>query len=867
MHDFISIKGARENNLKNISLDIPKNKLVVLTGLSGSGKSTLAFDTLQKECQRQYMESMGMTTDFISKPKVDSIIGLSPSISIDQHLTNRNPRSTVGTVTDIYSFIRLLFAKLGKRQCPKCSKTIEPEFIQGDSGEMDTWDGDLESSGFTIEDGEGKDSDKKVDYSVTVTCPHCGEKVSELTPASFSFNKPEGACPSCSGLGVVNSANISMLINEDLSIADNAVLGWDIHYIKMYTTTIEAAGAHYGFTFDTKIPVKELGQIQRDFLLYGVLSPQFVRHFPHIQPPSTVGKGKFEGVVTNILRRYAERANDTNSREKMEKLLIQQICPSCKGERLKEESRKVIVNDKSITEVNSMSLNELYEWIKTLSKNTVEEGLKIVKPIVDDITIRLKRLIDVGVGYLTMERSAPTLSAGEAQRLRLAMLLGSGLTGVLYVLDEPTTGLHARDTGRLVNVMRQLRDMGNTVLVIEHDVDMMKAADYVIDIGPEAGKNGGRVMAAGTPFEVAQCEESITGLYLAGKKRVSVPKLRKKGNGKYISIKGARCHNLKNINTNIPLGMLVALTGVSGSGKSSLLLDILDPAVRKYLGKGNEIPGEHDSIEGLDNIDDVITIDQSPIGRTARSNAATYTDAFTPIRNVFAALQGAKNKKLQAKHFSFNVPGGRCERCQGAGVLTVSMQFLSDVQVRCPVCHGKRFRREVLDVKYKGYDINDILNMTIAEAIPLFKDVDAVYEKLTLMGDVGLGYLQLGQPANTLSGGEAQRIKLAKELGKRGKGHTLYLLDEPTTGLHPHDVLKLITLLQRLVDAGNTVVVIEHNVDVIATASWIIDFGPEGGDCGGNIIVQGTPEQVASSEQSITGQHLKPVLNISQKNE
>ncbi|HEY9062641.1 MAG TPA: excinuclease ABC subunit UvrA [Pseudobacteroides sp.] len=862
MHEFITIKGARENNLKNISLSIPKNKLVVLTGLSGSGKSTLAFDTLQKECQRQYMESMGMATDFISKPKVDSISGLSPSISIDQHLTNRNPRSTVGTVTDIYAFIRLLFAKLGKRQCPKCTKMIEPEFDQSDNDDMETWDGDFEGSGLVVNEDEGKSAGKPGDYGITATCPHCQEKIPELTASNFSFNKPEGACPSCSGLGVINSANISALIDEDRSIEDNAVLGWDIHYIKMYTATFEAAAKHYGFTFDTKIPVKELGKIQRDLLFYGVLSPQFCRHFPNIQPPDSVGKGKFEGVVTNVLRRYGERASDAGYREKMEKMLVQQVCHVCNGERLREESRRVIVNGRSITEVNKMSLSELSQWIGSLSEDILTEGLKIVKPIVDDISERIKRLIDVGVGYLTLERSAPTLSAGEAQRLRLAMLLGSGLTGVLYVLDEPTTGLHARDTGRLVNVLRQLRDMGNTVLVIEHDIEMMRAADYIIDIGPGAGKNGGQVMAAGKPDEVALCKESVTGLHLAGIEAVSIPHDRRKGTGRFISISGANCHNLKNVDAKIPLDTLVAITGVSGSGKSSMLLDILDPAVRQYLGKGDEVPGEHDRIVGMEHIDDIITIDQSPIGRTARSNAATYTDIFTPIRNVFAGLQAAKNSKLQAKHFSFNVAGGRCERCQGAGVLTVSMQFLPDVQVRCPVCHGRRFKREVLGVKYKGYDINDILNMTIAEASPLFDDVKAVSEKLSLMDDVGLGYLQLGQPANTLSGGEAQRIKLAKELGKKGKGHTLYLLDEPTTGLHPHDVLKLISLLVRLVNAGNSVVVIEHNVDVIAMANWIIDFGPEGGDAGGRIIAEGTPEQVALMEQSITGQQIRPILGI-----
>lgn len=857
MYDYITIKGARENNLKNISLEIPKNKLVVLTGLSGSGKSTIAFDTLQKECQRQYMESLGLGTDFISKPKVDTITGLSPSISIDQHLTNRNPRSTVGTVTEIYTYLRVLFSKLGKRDCPKCGKIIELEF-ENDSVEI--WDRDTED----IDEGDtknNKSSDDNMDFVNTVSCPNCANQVPELTMSSFSFNKPQGACPTCTGLGIINDADISMLIDSEKSIEEYAITGWDVHYVKRNKQVFDNASKHYGFTLDVTVPVKELGQVEMDFLLYGAHSPRFMKHFPNVKPPSTVTKGAFEGVVTNILRRYSEGANDPKYREKIEKYLIQQVCPDCEGNKLRKEIQKVIVDDTTIIEASKMSLDRLREWIIGLKDSVTDEGMKIVKPIVEDVSERLKRLIDVGVGYLTLDRSAPTLSAGEAQRLRLALLLGSGLTGVLYVLDEPTTGLHARDTERLIKVLKQLRDSGNTILVIEHDMELVKACDHVIDIGPGAGENGGEVVAFGTPSEVAKCEKSITGKYLSETK-ITIEESKRKGNGRLISIKGARENNLKNIDVDIPLGMFVALTGVSGSGKSTLLLSTLGPVARNYFNQKNEVVGKHDRVEGLEHVDKIITIDQIPIGRTARSNSATYTDVFTPIREIYAKSAEAKKRKLKAKHFSFNVKGGRCEKCQGAGVLTINMNFLPEVQVRCPVCHGKRFRREVLAVKYKDKSIADVLNMTIDEAIDLFKDEKIIYDRLLLLEEVGLGYLKLGQPANTLSGGEAQRLKLAKELGKRGKGHTLYLLDEPTTGLHPQDVLKLTSLLERLVDAGNTVVVIEHNLDVIGRVDWIIDFGPEGGNGGGKIVAKGNIKQVLDNKQSMTVKQLIKTVNI-----
>ncbi|MBN1993328.1 MAG: excinuclease ABC subunit UvrA [Anaerolineae bacterium] len=849
MKDQITIKGARLHNLKNISLSIPKNKLIVFTGLSGSGKSTLAFDMLHKEGQRQYMESLGLVTDYLTKLKVDSITGLSPSISVDQHLTNRSPRSTVGTATEVYTYLRVLFARIGHRPCPHCGKNIFPAY-EGLNGE--SWDD---------EPDEGE-PDNGLELGETIPCPHCGASVPELGMAHFSFNKPAGACPTCTGLGAVHQANLALLLDEARSILDGGVLQWDAHYIKWYTQVFEAAGKYYGFTFDLAHPIKDYTPVQRDFLVYGASHPRFRRHFPDVEPPETVSKGRFEGVATNLLRRYAENIHKTGYREKMEKMLVSQACPDCEGSRLRAESRQVTVDGQTIIDLSRLPLTDLAGWIDQLPRVVLPKEWIIAEPVVADLHERLRRLVNIGVGYLTMERASPTLSAGEAQRLRLAALLGSGLTGVLYVLDEPTIGLHPRDTGRLITVLRQLRDLGNTVLVIEHDLDMIRAADHVIDMGPGGGQHGGQVLVAGPPEVIAKTPHSVTGPFLSGAAGVPIPAQRRSLNGRCLTIRGARAHNLRNLTVKLPLGVLVTVTGVSGSGKSSLIFDILDRAARQHFYRAGETPGEHEAIEGWQYLDKIVTIDQSAIGRSPRSNAATYSDAFSAIREAFAKTPAARERKLKAGHFSFNVPGGRCERCQGAGMLTVSMHFLPDVQVRCPTCHGRRFKREILAVQYQGYDIARVLEMTIEEAHQLFAGVPAAADRLGLMVDVGLGYLQLGQPATTLSGGEAQRVKLAKELGRRSSGHALYLLDEPTTGLHPADTIRLLAVLQRLVDAGHSVVVIEHNLDVIKTADWVIDLGPEGGNAGGDLIAEGAPEEVAQAAASHTGMFLRTELEV-----
>lgn len=846
MNPTITIRNARLHNLKNVTLEIPKNQLVVITGLSGSGKSTLAFDILYKESLRQLFESLGLVTTGLSKPPVDSIVGLSPSISIDQHLTNHSPRSTVGTVTEVFTYLRVLYARLGHRPCPNCGRDVPPSISE--SAAEDWQDASYDASD---ESPEG-----------TFPCPHCGAAIPEMSMANFSFNKPAGACPTCTGLGVLRQPIVSRLVDENKSVPELPVDGWIEFHGKHYSQILQNAGKYFGFAFDTSRPIKDYTPVQRDLFLYGTDSPQFRRHFPHLKPPTANAQGRFEGVVTNLQRRYDEHATNAAYLEKLDPLFTTQPCPDCEGTRLRPESRAVTVAGDPIIKVSQLSLNDLDAWLKGLPSHFMEEEMLLARPILDDLYERLGRLLQVGVGYLTLERSSPTLSAGEAQRLRLAALLGSGLTGVLYILDEPTIGLHSRDTQRLINVLRRLRDLGNTVLVVEHDLDIIRSADYLIDVGPGAGKHGGQIVAAGSPGEVSKRKESLTGAFIAQTMRVPTPEQRRRPNYKALTIHGARQFNLQNATVKIPLGLLVAVTGVSGSGKSSLIFDILDVAARQRLAQrgASEIPGEHDSITGWEHIDKVITIDQAHIGRIPRSNAATYSDTFTPIREAFAATPEAKKNKVTARHFSFNVPGGRCERCEGAGTLTVKMHFLPEVEVRCPVCHGRRFKRETLAVKYRGYDISQVLDMTVEEALALFADLPAAASRLKVMSDVGLGYLQLGQPATTLSGGEAQRVKLAKELGRRGTGRTLYLLDEPTTGLHLADTARLLGLLQRLVDNGNSVIVVEHNLDLVKAADWVIDLGPEGGAAGGQLVAEGTPEDVAKVEKSYTGQCLKEML-------
>jgi excinuclease ABC subunit A len=851
MSAHITVRGARLHNLKNVTLTIPKNQLVVLTGVSGSGKSTLGFDILAKEGVRQYMEALGIVPFGMAKPPVDAIIGLSPTISIDQHLTNRSPRSTVGTATEVYTYLRVLFARLGHRPCPACGHDVPPTIDPSNA----KWAG-----------ASGAD-DEAAAPDVSAPCPHCNAPLPQLDMAHFSFNKPDGACPTCAGLGSVHQADIEHLVDEQKSILEGAVAGWDLVHINYYTASLQAAAAHYGFAFDLALPIKDYTPPQRDLLLFGVASPSIRRHFPTIEPPATVRQGRVEGVATNLLRRYAEHLHqhvrEADYRDKLEEFLITQTCPDCAGTRLRPESRAVTVDGQTIIALARLPLDDLGAWLSGLPVALSPDELIIADPILVDLREGIARLVEVGAGYLTLERSSPTLSAGEAQRLRLASLLGSWLSGVLYVFDEPTIGLHHRDTHRLIGVLRRLRDLGNTVLVVEHDLDLIAAADYVLDFGPGAGKHGGQMVAAGTPADVAEQPGSLTGDYLARRASIPVSQCRRAPSGHAITIHGARAHNLQNITVRLPLGLLVAVTGVSGSGKSTLVFDILDRALRRRLYGAGEMPGEHDAIEGDEHLDQIITIDQEHIGRIPRSNAATYSETFSPIREAFAATPEARRRGLSARHFSFNVPGGRCERCEGAGVLIVKMQLLPDVEVVCPACHGRRFTRETLAVRYCDHDISQVLDLTIEEALTLFADVPAARSRLQVLSDVGLGYLQLGQPATTLSGGEAQRVKLAKELGRRVTRRTLYLLDEPTTGLHLADTARLLEVLQRLVDAGNTVLVIEHNLEVVRAADWVIDLGPEGGAAGGRLIAEGTPDQIAQVAGSYTGQGMREILSRS----
>lgn len=835
---FIKIKGANENNLKNVDIQIPKNKLIVFTGLSGSGKSTLALETLQRECQRQYMESMGMTMDIGSRPKVESIEGLSPAISINQHQTSNNPRSTVGTITEIAAYLRVLFAKLGERPCIHCGKIINQHY------------NDSENAVYSeILDQE---ADNVELYESTIPCPHCAQQVVELTASHFSFNKPQGACSECRGVGVINSPDVSLLIDQTKSIREFAVSGWDQVYIDRYGGSMLQAAKHYGFEMDIDSPVGCYNDIQRDLLLYGVLSPQFSKYFPDINIPKTVPEGRFEGVVTNLMRRYTENSSPS-ARQKIEKFLTRQECPQCQGIRFRREMLEVRVGGINIKELLSMSLVGVSEWLKKIPEYIAPEGWHIIKQVVADLESKINRIIDAGAGYLSLDQPAASLSAGEWQRIKLASILGSGLTGVLYVLDEPTSGLHSRDTGKIIEVLKRLRDLGNTVIVIEHDVEVMKAADYIIDFGPGAGKEGGKIVACGGVQEIINCDASLTGKYLQSS--FYQPKRSKLVGGEgYLGIRNAMFNNLKNINIDIPLGRLVTITGVSGSGKSSLIFGTLGEAVEQYFHQVKKY--RNLDITGLEKLTAAVFINQQSIGRSNRSNAATYTDIFTGIRDLFASMPETKASGFSAKHFSYNVTGGRCEKCQGTGKLSISMHFLPDVEVVCPVCQGKRFQKSIMAIKYKGYNISDILDLSIDEALALFADEATIATRLQILQDVGLGYLVFGQSTSTLSGGEAQRLKLAKELQSGVGGKILYLFDEPTTGLHPHDACRLINVFDRLVKLGNSVVVIEHNREMILESDWVIDLGPEGGDKGGEIVAQGTPEEIMKNPASYTGKVL-----------
>lgn len=937
--DNIVIKGAKEHNLKNIDITIPKDKLVVITGLSGSGKSSLAFDTLYAEGQRRYVESLSSYArqflGIMDKPNVESIEGLSPAISIDQKTTSKNPRSTVGTVTEIYDYIRLLYARIGVPYCPKCGKKIEKQtidqivdsimkleegtkiqilapVIRGKKGEYKKLIENYQKEGFVraridgvvqeLTDDIDIDRKKKHDidividrlvikedirsrlaesietamkyadnlvrvdivggkerlYSGNYACPDCGISFEELSPRMFSFNNPMGACPECTGIGYL------MKMDEDLIIPDknltlyNGVKAFGASTMKKGETMakmyFEAIGKHYGV--DISKPIKDLPRKFLDKILYG--TGDELIDFEYSSPFGTRKmKTAFEGVIPTLERRHRE----TKSQGMMqfyEMYMSEAECPTCHGARLKPESLAVKVGDKNINELTDMPIIHIKEYINSLALS--EKDSIIADQILKELNKRLQFLIDVGLDYLTLSRSAATLSGGESQRIRLATQIGSGLTGVMYILDEPSIGLHQRDNDKLIATLKKLRDLGNSVIVVEHDTDTMYAADQVIDIGPGAGVHGGNVMAQGTAEEISKVKDSITGQYLSGRKQIKVPKHRRKLTGKYLEIVKATEHNLKNISVKIPLGQFVCVTGVSGSGKSTLVNEVLFKNVNKTLNKSNDRAGKCKEIKGIENIDKVINIDQSPIGRTPRSNPATYTGVFDFIRDIFATTNEAKMRGYEKGRFSFNVEGGRCEACHGDGIIKIEMNFLSDVYVPCEVCKGKRYNRETLEVKYKGKSIADVLDMTVEEALTFFENVPRIKQKIQTLYDVGLGYIKLGQPSTTLSGGEAQRIKLATELSKRSTGKTLYILDEPTTGLHIDDVHRLVDILQRLADNGNTVLVIEHNLDLIKTCDYIIDLGPEGGDKGGEIIAVGTPEKICLNERSYTGKFLKPYL-------
>jgi excinuclease ABC subunit A len=940
MHSHIIVKGARVNNLKNIDVSIPRDKLVVLTGLSGSGKSSLAFDTIYAEGQRRYVESLSsyarMFLGQMEKPDVDYIDGLSPAISIDQKTTSKNPRSTVGTVTEIYDYLRLLWARVGIPHCPICGKEIKqqtidqiidqvlalPEatriqvmapVIRGKKGEHAKIFEDARKSGYVRVRADGSlydlseeihlDKNKKHNIEIVVdrlvirediarrltdsveiasnlagglviinivgedrdilfsqnyACEDCGVSIEELTPRMFSFNNPFGACPTCTGLGSQMKLDPERIIpNKNLSIVEGAITasGWNnIKSDGISRMYFDALAKKYKFKLNT--PVKDLPQEVLDVILYGTHGEKLTLHYDQPRGQGTLHQ-PFEGIVNNLERRYRETQSDSVKRE-LEECMSQSPCPTCQGRRLKKESLAVTVGGLDIDAYCRKSVTEALDFVEHLVLN--ETQTKIAAQILKEIKNRLGFLQSVGLQYLTLSREAGTLSGGESQRIRLATQIGSSLMGVLYILDEPSIGLHQRDNDKLLATLKELRDLGNTLLVVEHDEDTMRAADYIIDVGPGAGVNGGRIVAAGTPEEVMNTPGSITGDYLAGRKKIPVPTQRRKGNGHELKVFGAAENNLRHVDVTFPLGTLICVTGVSGSGKSSLVNEILYHKLGADLNRTKTRAGKHDRIEGEEFLDKVIDIDQSPIGRTPRSNPATYTNLFNDIRELFASTPDAKSRGYGPGRFSFNTRGGRCEACTGDGLIKIEMHFLPDIYVPCEVCKGRRYNRETLEVKYKGKNIYEVLEMTVDEALPFFEHLPRIYNRLKTLAEVGLGYVKLGQPSTELSGGEAQRVKLATELSKRSTGKTIYILDEPTTGLHTDDVCKLVEVLQRLVEAGNTVVVIEHNLDVIKTADYIIDLGPEGGDGGGTVVCTGTPEEVAQCAASYTGQYLARML-------
>lgn len=932
--DKIIIKGAKENNLKNIDLEIPRDKLVVFTGLSGSGKSSLAFDTIFAEGQRRYVESLSsyarMFLGQMQKPDVDYIEGLSPAVSIDQKTTSHNPRSTVGTVTEIYDYFRLLYARIGTPHCPKCGREIARQtvdqisdrimehvgaktqiiapIVRGRKGEYRKELEQLKRSGYVrvrvdgnnytldeeitldknikhnigvvidrlvIKDGIGRrladaiesavkladglviaDFDgEEVLYSTKYACPDCELSFEELTPRLFSFNNPYGACPECSGLGFKNEIDTDMLVldwNKTLRQGAIKASGWDAGNVM--NMQFNALSKAYGFSLDT--PVKDLPKSVMDVIFYGNSGERIPMEYRSRNYNSHFNSS-YEGIARNLMRRYNETDSEMIKAE-ISKYMKQVPCATCGGKRLKPEALAVTINGKNINELTDMSISTLKQFINEIELTTTQH--LIADRIIKEIVARLDFLINVGLDYLTLSRSATTLSGGESQRIRLATQIGSGLTGVLYILDEPSIGLHQKDNERLLQSLKNLRDLGNTLIVVEHDEDTMRSADYIVDIGVGAGVHGGSVVAQGSVEDIIACKDSITGKYLGGEWKIEVPIARRKGNGEFITVYGARQNNLKDVNVRIPLGTFTCITGVSGSGKSSFVNEILYPALSNRLMNSHIPDGKFDKITGVENVDKVICIDQSPIGRTPRSNPATYTGVFGSIRDLFATLPDAKARGYSAGRFSFNVKGGRCENCSGDGIIKIEMHFLPDVYVPCEVCKGARYNRETLEVRYKGKNISEVLDMTIEEAVEFFANIPKLRNKIKTLNDVGLGYVKLGQSSTTLSGGEAQRVKLATELSRRSTGKTVYILDEPTTGLHTHDVSKLLTILNQLVEQGNTVVVIEHNLDVIKVADHIIDLGPDGGDRGGQIVAEGTPEDVAKVERSYTGEFLRKIL-------